>query len=82
MSVEILTVEKIKEIITVYELDRNTILKDIVNNGDSKNEKSRRIRMLESLTRNMIDYKKFVELSLIPEPEPEPVVEPEPEVVA
>lgn len=62
---ELLTAEKIIEIITVFELDRNTVLKDVVNNGDINGDKDRKIKMLESLSRNLLAYKRNI--TVIPE---------------
>lgn len=72
MSIQ-LTDEKITEIITAYELDRNYYLKEVVNNGDEFGVKERRIRSLENMVRLLLQYKTLKE----PEPLPEPVSEPE-----
>lgn len=64
---ELLTSEKILEIITTFELDRNFILKDIVNNGDTDGSKDRKVRMLEGLSRSMVIYK---QLAIVPVEEP------------
>lgn len=64
---ELLTSEKILEIITTFELDRNFILKDIVNNGDTDGSNDRKVRMLEGLSRSMVIYK---QLAIVPVEEP------------
>ena len=71
---EQLTHEKIVEIITIFELDRNVILKDMVANGDERGNKNRKVRMLESLTQQMVSYGALKKADV-------PVVEPTPEVV-
>jgi len=74
---ELLTHEKIVEFITVFELDRNTILKSVVSNGDPTGVSNRKIRMLESLTQSMLSYDRIKKSEVVvPEPEvvPEPVV--------
>lgn len=64
---EQLTHEKIVEIITLFELDRNLILKDVVANGDDSGNKNRKIRSLESLTQQMISYSNIKKMDVIPE---------------
>lgn len=53
---EQLTHEKIVELITLIELDRNFILKDIVANGDERGRKDNKVRSLENITRVMTAY--------------------------
>jgi hypothetical protein len=82
MSSEQLTHEKIVEIITIIELDRNLILRDISTNGDELGRKDNKMRSLEGLSRMLLSYDRIRDLPTsipAPPPEPEPVPEPEPE---
>lgn len=81
MSSEQLTHEKIVEIITIIELDRNLILRDISTNGDQLGRKDNKMRSLEGLSRMLLSYDRIRDLPTsipAPPPEPDPVPDPDP----